>query len=359
MLSLPPVVNLPSAHSSSRGGASIAAIVIHATAGLDSRRWLTNNPNGVSAHVLIQRDGIVYRMVPDDRAAHHVGYSRLVIAGRVIDRTTSPGPNAVTLGLELENLNDGLQPYPPAQLAALGWQLVEWARRYPQARLLFHRDVDTQGKSDPAGLAWPAVYAAMAPWLTSPATLPARLYTAASPILALPAVDRETLAQALVVRCSASLYPDEVIGELGLTYFDLCALAGVDPVVAVAQCCHETGNLTSPRSQPPQHNLAGIGATNDGAQGLSFPTLEASARAHVGRLVAYALPPELRNVAQSALAGMALAARPLALACQGSAATLEQLGSEPNPIPNCGWAHPGRTYGAALAATANALMRSV
>ena len=162
----PPIITQQSDHHSSRGGHSVAAIVIHATAGTDSRAYLTRNVNGVSAHALISRDGAICRMVADTRAAHHCGYSRIVRAGSVIDRATSPTPNQITLGVELENLNNGKQAYPAAQLSALGWLLAQWIRIYPHARLVFHREIDTQGKIDPAGLTWPAIYAALAPWLT-------------------------------------------------------------------------------------------------------------------------------------------------------------------------------------------------
>ncbi len=187
-----------------------------------------------------------------------------------------------------------------------------------------------------------------------PAPEPAR-YTADSPIIAPPGLAREQLARALARRCVNSPYGPDAVFAFGEALYDLCAPVQVDPVPVAAQVCHETGNLTSPRSQPPQHNVAGIGATNDGAAGLSFPSLEASARAQVGRLIAYALPPTQRTVAQIHLTTIALAARPLPAKCQGSAPTLRLLGSGPNPVDGCGWAHPGTRYGEALAAIANAL----
>lgn len=355
----PRVIDLPSVHHSPRGSARVWAIVVHATAGTDSRAWLQRNPNGVSAHALISRDGTVYRMVPDDRAAHHVGYSRIVVGGRIITRSTQPNPNQVTLGVELENRNDGREPYPPAQLAALGWLLAGWSTAYPDARLVLHREIDTQGKSDPAGLQWPAIHAAMAPWLVAPAPPAPAPYTADSPIIAAPGLSRVALAAAMVTRCSRSPYTPAAIAGLAYACYDYGVVCGVDPVVVAAQCCHETGNLTSPRSQPPQHNTAGIGATGDNVPGLSFPSLEASARAQIGRLVAYALAPDERTSAQQDIAAIGLAARPLPLACQGSAPTLRALGSGPNPVPGCGWAHPGEEYGEALARVANALRELV
>lgn len=157
----PQIVNLPSIHYSSRNGAPILAIVIHATAGTDSRAWLQQNPSSVSAHCLIARNGTIYRMVDDAAAAHHCGYSRIVIGGKTYDQTTRPGPNAITLGVELENLNDGKQPYPEAQIAALGWLLSFWRTRFNSLPMFFHREIDQRGKTDPAGLSWDRVRAAV------------------------------------------------------------------------------------------------------------------------------------------------------------------------------------------------------
>jgi hypothetical protein len=349
----PQVVERLSLHRSSRGGAPVVAIVIHATAGTNSLSWLLQNPSQVSAHALITKEGLIYRLVPDEQAAHHCGFSRLVHRGRVIDKGTVPGPNQVTLGVEIENRNTGSDPYPAAQLSALGWLLVQWARKFPAARLVFHREIDTQGKSDPAGLDWPAVYAAMAPWL---APAPPRFTFSADSLLVAPSpLPPDALARALVRRCAGGHYSPDTVAALASLYAGLERAVGVNAWLAAAQMCHETGNLTSERSRPPQHNLAGIGATNDGARGVEFPGLEAACRAQVGRLLAYALPPGDRFGSQVALVDEALRWRPLPLHLHGSAPRLRALGAAHNPH-GTGWAMPGDRYGEAVANVANALM---
>jgi len=146
-----------SKHSSSRSGADVLAIVVHATAGTNSLGWLIENPQQVSAHYLIRKDGHIYQLVHPDRAAHHCGFSKINIGGKIYDKTTSPNPNQITVGIELENKNDGKDPYPAVQIAALR-ELLDYLRsRYPKAVLLFHRDIDTQGKTDPRGLDWPDI----------------------------------------------------------------------------------------------------------------------------------------------------------------------------------------------------------
>ena len=350
----PQVILHPSQHHSSRGGAPVVAIVIHATAGTNSLGWLTSNPAGVSAHALISKAGAVYRMVPDERAAHHCGYSRIVRGQALISRATTPNPNQVSLGVELENVNSGRDPYPDAQLAALGWLLTDWSQRHPLARLVLHREIDTQGKSDPAGLTWPTIFAAMAPWHAPAPLLP--LFTAESPVLSPSPLPVDALARALVLRCDKGHYTTSEVASLAAIYAALEVESGVNAWLAAAQMCHETGNLTSRRSAPPQRNLAGIGATGGEVPGLSFPSLEAAARAQVGRLLAYALPPAARFGPRQALADEALRWRPLPIPCQGSAPTLRALGAGPNEVQGCGWASPGDGYGAAIAAVANALI---
>lgn len=125
----------------------IDTVIIHATGGTNSTDWLQweSNPP-VSIHVLIKRDGTRIRMVLDSDTAWHAGYSQLQLAG---------GPkvnvNQRSLGIELENTNDGRQTYPEAQLHALGEALAQWDRRYPNLHWYLHRDVDSR-KHDPAGL---------------------------------------------------------------------------------------------------------------------------------------------------------------------------------------------------------------
>lgn len=93
---------------------------------------------GNSGHYYIDRDGSIYRYVPDTRVAHHVR-----------------GHNANTVGIELVNLGrypnwwdtrhqTMTEPYPEAQLAALEALLADLRRRLPHlARIAGHEDLDT------------------------------------------------------------------------------------------------------------------------------------------------------------------------------------------------------------------------
>lgn len=96
----------------------------------DARHWMAtfNRLPIVSIHYVIDREGQVERGVPESVAATHAS-----------------GWNQRSVGIELVNNGDGVDPFPPAQIAALV-QLVQGIRqRHPAitlARVLGHSDVD-------------------------------------------------------------------------------------------------------------------------------------------------------------------------------------------------------------------------
>jgi hypothetical protein len=167
--------------------------------------------------------------------------------------------------------------------------------------------------------------------------------------------------------------------EIVPTYAEICAKGGVDLCIAIAQMAHETGNLASHWSAPPQYNPAGIGVNgrsqdtapvppdgwvynpqrNRWEQGISFHSWDNAVPAHVGRQLAYALPAGTGTADQQSLVSEALRWRTMPKACRGSAPTLKALGKAHNPAggKGCGWASPGDTYGTAIAAIANAITR--
>lgn len=215
-----------SKHSSSRNGASVLAIVVHATAGTNSLGWLIENPQQVSAHYLIRKDGHIYQLVHPDRAAHHCGFSRINVGGKIYDKTTSPNPNQITVGIELENLNNGKDPYPVAQIAALR-ELLDFLRAcYPKALLFFHRDIDTQGKTDPRGLDWSDIFPA------DPESQSTRVIGTGPSI---------TLAQfgAWLKRRKAPIV-DVVIERI----YQLCVWLDIDPAFVAAIWAHETSQTS-------------------------------------------------------------------------------------------------------------------
>ncbi|MCS6840193.1 MAG: N-acetylmuramoyl-L-alanine amidase [Roseiflexus sp.] len=135
----------------SRRGRSISMIVLHATAGSarSALAWLTNPAARVSAHYLIDKAGQIYRLVPDEYAAWH--------AGRAEWRGET-AINEISLGIELENANNGHDPYPMAQLNALVDLTREKVAQYRIAPDMVVRHLDIAiprgRKNDPAGFPW-------------------------------------------------------------------------------------------------------------------------------------------------------------------------------------------------------------
>jgi N-acetylmuramoyl-L-alanine amidase len=106
---------------------TIDCIVIHDTESETARAalsWFETRQSGVSAHYVIDRDGTLYRCVPDADRAWHAG--RSVLAGR-------ENINDVSIGIELVGF--ATQPYPDVQIDALVALCVELCGRYPAITL--------------------------------------------------------------------------------------------------------------------------------------------------------------------------------------------------------------------------------
>lgn len=72
-------------------------------------------------------------------------------------------------------------------------------------------------------------------------------------------------------------------------YLQECRIEGVNSDLAFIQMCHETNFLRfGNQVKQYQNNFAGIGATDDGAKGASFKTINDGVRAQVQHLKAYA-----------------------------------------------------------------------
>ena len=127
----------------------ISAIVIHSTANSSLQGvvdWF-NNPNAkVSAHYTIGKDGETVQHVQDIHRAWHAG--RSVWKGR-------NSCNDYAIGIELVNLNDGVDPYPEAQHQALVSLVTYLAQKYDVSTddIMGHLDIAIPPgrKSDPRG----------------------------------------------------------------------------------------------------------------------------------------------------------------------------------------------------------------
>jgi N-acetyl-anhydromuramyl-L-alanine amidase AmpD len=143
----------PSPNHSSRQGADISMIVLHATVGsyASSLAWLTNPASRVSTHYLISKTGHIAQLVADSEAAWHAGVSQWF-------DLNSAAIQHQSIGIELENDNNGRDPYPSAQMDALLWLSYRRIEQYKIAPGMVTRHLDIAlphgRKTDPAGFPW-------------------------------------------------------------------------------------------------------------------------------------------------------------------------------------------------------------
>jgi N-acetylmuramoyl-L-alanine amidase len=107
----------------------------------EALRTLTDPLREVSAHYVVSRDGRIYQLVDERHRAWHAGASRW---GADADLNSS------SIGIELDN--NGVEPFPAAQIEALVGLLADLKLRYriPTANFLGHADVAPGRKTDPS-----------------------------------------------------------------------------------------------------------------------------------------------------------------------------------------------------------------
>ena len=128
--------------------------VIHATVGnfKSSLDWLCHPASRVSSNYLLSKEGVIYELAdPAKYTAWHAGYCK-------VDGKLDAGVNEYSIGYELENLNNGDDPYPDVQVAALTELVKLHVAQFsiPGNRLVRHLDIAYPWgrKSDPAGFPW-------------------------------------------------------------------------------------------------------------------------------------------------------------------------------------------------------------
>ena len=139
---------------------------------------------------------------------------------------------------------------------------------------------------------------------------------------------------------------------------------GIDPVIAVVQMLHETGNLTSWWSMRPRRNPAGLGVNgrkiyNQGQKDLLngldvevwhynevnslwehghvFSSWNQAVRAHIGHLLCYALEDSDMNKQQRYISQCSPRRKKMPSIYRGCARVITDL--------NGRWAVPGKNYG--------------
>ncbi|HEY2837419.1 MAG TPA: N-acetylmuramoyl-L-alanine amidase [Rhizomicrobium sp.] len=140
----------PSPNQDARGGAAVDMLVLHYTgmaSGVAALARLCDPAARVSAHYMIDEDGAVYALVPEEHRAWHAGISYWAGANDI---------NARSIGIEIVNPGHefGYRPFPDAQIASLIIVARDILARHaiPPWRVLGHSDVAPARKDDPGEL---------------------------------------------------------------------------------------------------------------------------------------------------------------------------------------------------------------
>lgn len=126
-------------------GKSPYMIVLHYT-GMrtmeEAKARLKDPQSKVSAHYLVDEDGTVYNLVPEEKRAWHAGVSYW-------NRETDI--NSVSIGIEIVNPGHefGYQPFSQEQMYAVCCLCQEIKKRHNIKNVLGHSDVAPERKADP------------------------------------------------------------------------------------------------------------------------------------------------------------------------------------------------------------------
>lgn len=130
-------------------------IVLHIQQGTSKGSWQHFHTAQASSTVTIQRDGSIWRLVPEEHGPWTNGDDMFPtnIGQRLVDL---PGnSNIYTLSIETEGysytpnpMKWASWPKPDAQVQAIVWQIMDWMRRYniPLSNVIRHKDLNTRDK---------------------------------------------------------------------------------------------------------------------------------------------------------------------------------------------------------------------
>lgn len=322
-------------------------LVLHATAGSHpgDYHWLRKGGGEtpdtyVSCHYYIDKGGRIAQLVRDHDAAYHCGASSWAVDGQQVGGSHAGVArlNWLSIGCELENRNTGADPYPAAQVDA-AVALFRWlAATYqiPRGQVVRHRDIAPERKTDPAGFPWPE--------FVDRVFVPGAVGAAGTPILGGPSLPATTLITYLDRRAPHLSWQQRQSIVCAYTALgELTTIGNVRPLAqAIKEASEKDANGTywafNSRRFLQNYNPAGLGATNDGAEGAKFYSIAAGIAAQFAHLLCYAAKPGDLPATLATL--QLLSPRREALAGTfglGSAPTWEQL--------NGRWAYPGTTYG--------------
>lgn len=140
----------PSPNFDDRAGAPVDILVLHYTgmkSGAEALDRLRDRHAKVSSHYLVEEDGRVFRLVPEEKRAWHAGVSAWRGEGAI---------NARSIGIEIVNPGHewGYRPFPEGQIESVISLVRDICSRWPipPARVIGHSDVAPERKDDPGEL---------------------------------------------------------------------------------------------------------------------------------------------------------------------------------------------------------------
>ncbi|MBW4021932.1 MAG: N-acetylmuramoyl-L-alanine amidase [Proteobacteria bacterium] len=137
-------------------GEPVDILVLHYTgmqSGADAIERLCDPAARVSSHYVVEEDGVVWRLVPEDKRAWHAGVSFW---------RGHEGLNGRSIGIEIVNPGHhwGYRPFPQAQMAAVRELCSAILARHPipPRNVVAHSDIAPDRKEDPGELFdWPGL----------------------------------------------------------------------------------------------------------------------------------------------------------------------------------------------------------
>ena len=139
---------IPAANFGDRAGhLSIDILLLHYTgmkSGTAALEWLCKEESGVSCHYLVEEDGSIFQLVPEEKRAWHAGNS--CWQGEADTNSRSIGIEIVNPGHE-----HGYAEFPDRQIASVVELSQDIVSRYsiPARNVLAHSDVAPGRKQDP------------------------------------------------------------------------------------------------------------------------------------------------------------------------------------------------------------------
>ena len=124
-------------------GEKPSVIVLHASAGKSDAgdvSWIVSPKSGISYHILIGRDGAVYRFVDPKHMAYHAGES--MFKGRKF-------VNQFSIGVSFANRHDGTEMLTGAQIEKGKTVVRELIGDWPIKHITTHAEIAPNRKTDP------------------------------------------------------------------------------------------------------------------------------------------------------------------------------------------------------------------